>query len=77
MRPTDASTLRGGVYVVESARPGATTTTTNDGEDDGPRPVAIWRGQVLYATNAPTASNGRSAVGRREDATAEALSRRG
>ncbi len=47
MRPTAASTLRGGVYVVESARPGAMTTATNDGGDDGHRTGVFWRDQVL------------------------------
>ena len=47
MRATEAGTLRVGVYMVESARPGAMTTAANDGGDDGPRPGAIWRVQVL------------------------------
>jgi len=65
MRATDASTLRGRRGHGRVDTTGSHASRTNDGGDDAPRPGAIWRGQVLGATNAPTASIGRSVGGPR------------
>jgi hypothetical protein len=61
MRATEAGTLRVGVYMVESARPGAMTTAANDGRDDDPRPEVVWRVQVL---NRDECAHGKALVAR-------------